>query len=59
VWNTHTNGRYVGSIIHGLVVGLLKVRAYTWVQLCGVCRGMLAVGKTPDYPWMCSLDMVN
>jgi hypothetical protein len=38
VWNTRTHGRYIGSVNHGLVVGLLKVMAYTRVQLCGVCR---------------------
>jgi hypothetical protein len=31
MWNTHAHGRYVGSVSHGLVVGLLKVRAYTRV----------------------------
>jgi hypothetical protein len=62
--NTRAHGRYVGSVSHGLVVGLLKDRAYTRVQLCGLCRkthvnrsgcpppesGMLAVGKTPRLP---------
>jgi hypothetical protein len=63
MWNSRTHGRYVGSVSHGLVVGLLKVRAYTWVRLCGVCRKtrvnqnrctsrvrMLAVGKNPGLP---------
>jgi hypothetical protein len=73
MWNTRTHGRYVGSISHGLVLGLLKVRAYTQVRLCGVCRKTsvnqsgctpcvryASSRKTPlDYPWVCSPDKVN
>jgi hypothetical protein len=57
VWNTHTHGRYVGSISHGSVVGLMKVRYFTWVQLCGVCKktGVNPPGKVckqQETPWI-------
>jgi hypothetical protein len=50
VWNIRTHGRYVGSVSHDLVVGLLKVRAYTWVWLCGVCR-KTRVNRIGCAPW--------
>jgi hypothetical protein len=49
VWNTRTHGRYVGSVSHGLVVGLLKVRAYTRVR-CVVCAGKPVLTEVDALP---------
>jgi hypothetical protein len=38
MWNTRAHGSYVGSVSHGLVVGLLEIWAYTRVWFGNVCR---------------------
>jgi hypothetical protein len=53
VQNTHTHGRYVGSVSHGLVVGLLKFRAYRLTHgfSCVVCAGkpvLIEVDAPPE-----------
>jgi hypothetical protein len=36
MWNTRAHGRYVGSVSHCLVVGLLEIWAYARVRLGNV-----------------------